>query len=201
MKVAAATQWLTRQPVLIPAMRQINVTEGVAVLDGKLRSPVFISFMKQRQESSIDPLSLGEELWELLKEQLARLVTKHQIVGLVPLPSRTWGARNTTALHIGEHLNVPVLNDLLYWHKEPQKRQGQLSNNDQRQHNVKGCMSARLMPIPNKGTLLLLDDYIGSGATLKEAARVLRKEVNLVQPLAPFTIASVKWRLGQPGFV
>ncbi|MBS0619890.1 MAG: hypothetical protein JSS61_00315 [Verrucomicrobia bacterium] len=54
------------------------------------------------------------------------------------------------------------------------------------------------MPIPS-GTLLLLDDYIGSGATMKEAARALRTQTD--QPLIPFTIAAIKWRLGSPGFV
>jgi predicted amidophosphoribosyltransferase len=49
------------------------------------------------------------------------------------------------------------------------------------------------------GALLLFDDYIGSGSTIKEAARALRKATDL--PLIPLTIAAVKWRLGKPGFI
>ena len=49
------------------------------------------------------------------------------------------------------------------------------------------------------GALILLDDYIGSGATIKEAARTLRKSYH--QPLIPLTIATLKWRLGKPGFI
>ena len=51
------------------------------------------------------------------------------------------------------------------------------------------------------GTLLLLDDYIGSGATLTEAARVLRKEAGFQGKIVPFTIAQVKWRLGKSGMI
>jgi predicted amidophosphoribosyltransferase len=47
----------------------------------------------------------------------------------------------------------------------------------------------------------LLDDYVGSGATISEAARVLRKNANLTQEIIPFTIASIKWKLGQSGMV
>jgi hypothetical protein len=49
---------------------------------------------------------------------------------------------------------------------------------------------------PPAGDLLLLDDYIGSGATLKEAGRVLRKEAEHKGALVPLTIARIRWRLG-----
>jgi len=49
--------------------------------------------------------------------------------------------------------------------------------------------------------VLLLDDYIGSGATIKEAARALRKEAGFKQKIVPFTIAAIKWRLGSTGMV
>ena len=51
-----------------------------------------------------------------------------------------------------------------------------------------------------EGPILLFDDYIGSGATMREAARALRS-LNKNITLVPFTIAVVKWRLGAPGFV
>lgn len=55
-------------------------------------------------------------------------------------------------------------------------------------------------PLPT-GTLLVLDDYIGSGATLTEAVRVLRKESHFQGKIVPFTIAQVKWRLGKAGMI
>ena len=78
-------------------------------------------------------------------------------------------------------------------------RQGELLNNDQRHHNVHGHMQVDAHPSIPSGALLLIDDYIGSGSTMKEAARALRKVTS--QTLVPFTVASVKWRLGQTGFI
>jgi len=51
------------------------------------------------------------------------------------------------------------------------------------------------------GPILLPDDYIGSGATLKEGARVLRKECDFRGEIVSLTIAVVKWRLGQSGMI
>lgn len=45
----------------------------------------------------------------------------------------------------------------------------------------------------------VLDDYVGLGETTGEAARCLRKNANLKQEIVPFTIASIKWKLGQSG--
>ena len=58
----------------------------------------------------------------------------------------------------------------------------------------------RKQSIP-KEAILLLDDYVGSGATISEAARVLRKDFNFKQEVVPFAIAAVKWKLGQSGMV
>jgi ATP-dependent DNA helicase RecQ len=60
-------------------------------------------------------------------------------------------------------------------------------------------MQAQLPTQVLSGALILFDDYIGSGATVKEAARCLRKALD--HPLIPLTIAAVKWRLGKPGFI
>jgi len=49
--------------------------------------------------------------------------------------------------------------------------------------------------------VLLVDDYIGSGSTMKEAARVAHKECNFKKNIVPFAIASVKWRLGKAGMI
>jgi len=51
------------------------------------------------------------------------------------------------------------------------------------------------------GSILLFDDYIGSGATLKEAARALRKIGRINHAIVPVTLASVKWKLGKTGMV
>ena len=54
-------------------------------------------------------------------------------------------------------------------------------------------------PTPPEGDMLLLDDYVGSGATLKEACRVLRKEARHRGAIVPLTVARVRFRLGARG--
>ena len=91
--------------------------------------------------------------------------------------------------------------DSLVWRELPNKRQGELLNNDQRRYNVAKKMTVDNSMVVLNGSILLLDDYIGSGATVKEAARVLRQEKGFNKEIVPFTIAVVKWRLGQSGIV
>jgi predicted amidophosphoribosyltransferase len=52
-----------------------------------------------------------------------------------------------------------------------------------------------------KGAILLLDYYIGSGATMNEAARALNHHGFLKHKIVPFTIASVTWRVGKKGII
>jgi ATP-dependent DNA helicase RecQ len=95
---------------------------------------------------------------------------------------------------------VPALPDLLVWANEPPARQGELRNNDQRRENVDNKMGLGASARPG-GDLLLLDDFIGSGATLREAGRALRKQARLTGAIVPLTLARVRWKLGAPGRV
>ncbi|MEZ4237107.1 MAG: hypothetical protein R3F59_13325 [Myxococcota bacterium] len=105
---------------------------------------------------------------------------------VVPLPSRSWAGRDAAAGALAGALGVPVA-DVLRWREPPEARQGELSNNDQRLANVEGRMTAQ--GGPPAGPVLLLDDYTGSGATLREAARVRRKELGHEGAVEPLTVA------------
>lgn len=48
--------------------------------------------------------------------------------------------------------------------------------------------------------MLLLDDYVGSAATLKETARTLIA-AGFKGEIVPFTIARIRWRLGAAGMI
>lgn len=196
-----AVRWVRRRGVTIASSKIYSISDGLAVLDSKLRSPMFAHFMKNRADSSAKDLGLTDDLLSLIYEQLQKITAQQPVSVIVAIPSRTWGAREAIAQLLGEKLGVPVSNELLYWQQLPEARQGQLFNNDQRQENVTRHMAARPLPLPRSGSILLLDDYIGSGATMKEAARVLRKDLRVHLPLLPFTIAALKWKLGKAGFV
>lgn len=62
-------------------------------------------------------------------------------------------------------------------------------------------MTAHFQQQLPQGDILLFDDYTGSGATIKEAASVLRMNTNDSNQIVPLVIASVKWRLGQSGML
>ena len=187
-----ALGWLSMRTIPIAAAKTHHISSGLSLFDGKLRMPLFLRFMKGRADTAeADP-----EILSLLLKQASSLVSP--IEAVVPLPSKTWKAGLSFAKALAEHLNVPLFPDLLAWKTSPEKRQGELLNNDQRYHNVHEKMEANSIRI-SSGALILFDDYIGSGATIKEAARCLRKTVD--NPLIPLTIASVKWRLGKPGFI
>lgn len=186
-------RWLVNRPLVIAESKTCHLSQGISILDGKLRTPLFVRFMKQRVEAE----TIEEELLELLKMHLSILNEQYFFKAIVALPSTTWKSRGYVAAVLGEHLKVPVLKDILRWKEPPVARQGELLNNDQRHFNVQGKMEAKGSLPP--GSVLLLDDYSGSGATMREAARALRKWSQ--NPLVPFTVAQVKWRLGKPGFV
>lgn len=201
LRVSSIDNWLITRVVKIKATRINKISEGIAVLDGKLRSSLFVQFMRQRGINGEVNMGLTDELLMLLKTRLSFIAKKYNFKGVVVLPSRTWGARNEVAKFIANHLGVPLFLDFLIWRELPVKRQGELLNNDQRRYNVSNRMSVNHNVIIPNDSILLLDDYIGSGATFKEAARVLRKEKGFDKEIVPFTIATVKWRLGKPGII
>ncbi|MEI8366548.1 MAG: RecQ family ATP-dependent DNA helicase [Parachlamydiaceae bacterium] len=198
-QAASISAWINKRPVPITPTVKEKISEGLSVLDSKIRSPLFIRFMKERACCEEGSLGMDHELIELIKHHLTRLASKDRIKGIILLPSRTWLARNRFAQLISSFIHAPVLEGLLEWNEIPPKRQGELLNNDQRRDNVYSRMRANIFQLPPAGTLLLLDDYIGSGNTIKEAARALRSR-NIDNKLVPFTVAAVKWHLGKPGF-
>ena len=191
--------WLSGRTVPIRATRRPVMSEGLALLDGPQRTALFVQFMRKRAACSA---GIPQELETLLLRGLDRLQRDHDLWAVVPLPSRTWAQRDAVARRVAGHLGVAVLGDALVWAEVPPKRQGELLNNDQRRENVKGRMTAKKrFPPTDRGAVLLLDDYLGSGSTLKEAVRALRQDGGVEAAVVPLTLARVQWRLGAPGLV
>jgi len=193
-----STQWLVHRDISIAESRIPVYCEGLSLLNSEDRSPLFIQFMKQRANPSFP--ELPSELNKLLETKIKHLAGKHSISAVISLPSRTWAQRSHTLQHVASILGCPVIDPLLLWHEEPLKRQGELLNNDQRKANVLGKM--RLSgPLDLSGSVLLIDDYIGSGHSIKEAVRTLRKQGHFKGDIIPFSIAKVRWRLGRRGMI
>jgi ATP-dependent DNA helicase RecQ len=200
--IEVASAWLDNRTYTIFLGKKIKHTApGVAVLNGKLRSSEFVQFMRARASSNNKYLGISTELVQLIKARLKELLKENKFSCVISIPSQTWGAREAVAELVAEYLQIPVFTNVLYWYEPPEARQGELLNNDQRQYNVNQRMQAKLThPIPT-GSILLLDDYVGSGATFNEAARALRQHAQLNHEIIPFAIAEVKWRLGNRGMI
>ena len=198
MAITLIEGWLTSQTVTLDLGKSSDCEAGMAILDAKLRSPLFIEFMKNRQCATAP---INPKLWQLIKLHLTALQQQVSCTAIVVLPSKTWKQRETLAQLLASELKVPCYLNALSWRNNPEHRQGECLNNDQRRVNVSQKMTAAFNEKAPTGPVIVLDDYVGSEATLKEATRALRKEGGLKDKIFPFTIAAVKWRLGQQGMV
>lgn len=188
-----ALDYLRTRMVPIMAMRRELLSQGFSLFSSELRTPPFLEFMHTRRtKETIDP-----EIFALLMQNIAKLNVR--LAGIITLPSRTWRGQMQLAEALAHQLKLPLLPNLLTWKVLPLKRQGELLNNDQRQENVHKKMHAAKALQATMRAWILLDDYVGSGATLREAARALREVTS--DPLIPVTIASVTWKLGKSGFI
>jgi ATP-dependent DNA helicase RecQ len=196
------SSWLNRRTLPLHLSKIIKgALPGLSVLDGKLRANDFKLFMHARKNNDLTQLGLSEALSTLIKDCLKDLIRHYQFSCIVVVPSLTWKGREAVVNLLGNFLKVPVLTDLLLWKDQPLTRQGELLNNEQRQHNVAQRMQVSKTPKFPRLPILLFDDYTGSGATLNEAARALREQGNITNQIIPFTIAAVKWRIGHSGMV
>jgi ComF family protein len=97
---------------------------------------------------------------------------------LIPIPlyksrrrTRGFNQADIIAKYIGEHLTLPVANNILHKTKKTQS-QVDLSQDERRQNIVGSFTVVNTDPIKNK-TVILVDDIKTTGATLETAACVL----------------------------
>lgn len=195
----AITTWLTERFSPISPVALHKISAGISVLESKMRSPLFVRFMKERSVVCSYE-EMDKELIDLVLKHFSEMCKQRRFGGIVLIPSHTWSARDSIAQLLSHRFNIPILHGLLNWKESPPQRQGELLNNDQRSHNVRQRMEMNTEILVPSGALVLLDDYIGSGNTIKEAGRALRSGKIVKNDLVPFTIAAVKWHLGKPGF-
>jgi ATP-dependent DNA helicase RecQ len=194
--VADARRWLAARPAPIAASARPEMAEGLALLDAELGGELYRGLFADREAD----VPLAPELADLLRQQVQALARRYELGAVAAVPSRDWRQRDEALAIAAAALGVPALPDLLAWADEPAARQGELRNNDQRRDNVDGKMTLGGLARP-RGALLVLDDFIGSGATLREAGRVLRKQGRMSAPIVPLTLARVRWKLGAAGRV
>ncbi|MEM7156031.1 MAG: RecQ family ATP-dependent DNA helicase [Myxococcota bacterium] len=192
----SAEAWLDSRTIPVAGFRSPKVASGLALLDGPMRGRLFAEFMRGRAKGQMPP----PRLLELLEHAVDTLREEHDFGCVVTIPSRTWERRLDVGEHIARHLGVPLV-EALHYDPAPKARQGELHNNDQRRDNVRGCLSPDYDADLPAGAMLLVDDYLGSRATLKEAATVLRKSLQWEPDIVPLLVARVRWKLGTSGML
>ena len=196
----AIETWVNSRVVKIESSKIPVMSEGIALLDGKQRSALFSDFMRRRALPDQSDFGIADELKTILLAQLQDIINQQGVQTIIMMPSFTWQSRELVAKWLAEQLKIPVFLELLQWLDKPQARQGELLNNDQRRMNVANQMTLSTQVLP-AGNVLLFDDYVGSGATFKEAARALQKKSGKSISIVPFAIAAVTWKLGQRGMI
>lgn len=197
--LVSAEVWLDSRIIALAGSRSPKLASGVALLDGSLRGRLFADFMRGRAEGRMPP----DRLLGLLERAVSLLREDHRFGCVVTIPSRTWARRQDVGELIARFLGVEHVAAIVH-DREAAARQGQLLNNDQRRDNVKGCFAVDLAVEIPVGAMLLVDDYVGSRATLEEAATVLRKsqgKQGWQDEIVPLALARVRWKLGAAGMI
>lgn len=194
-----ARRWLDNRTVPIAAAKRPEYAAGMALFDGQLAGTAFREFMHGRTTGSRPP----ESTMAALEAQLPGLKQIAEFTAVVAVPSRTWAHRSFVVEILAEMLEAAALPEALAYVSPPEYRQGELSNNDQRRDNLRKRISKGrdASQLEKRGALLLVDDYVGSGATLKEAVRALRSDLAFVGTIVPITMARVRWKVGSPGMI
>ena len=127
---------------------------------------------KENGASSADKLLVDAIMWQIQKQEF-----NLNNIRLVPIPSSKRSIRNRgrsfiidIVQQISRQTGIPVLDCLDLTGKTIDQSR---LNRQQRLQNMKGAISMKAVA---RGELLLIDDVITTGATLKEAARALNSQ-------------------------
>lgn len=127
-----------------------------------------------------------EQLGEVLSQIAINYLKKNQLTPtlsdfiIIPLPlhhrrylERGFNQSQIIAQYIGKYLNIPVINDVLIRTKYT-KHQTKLNMN-KRLKNISGVFSINNKQKIIGKKILLVDDVVTTGASLNEAAKILRQ--------------------------
>lgn len=121
---------------------------------------------------------LGELICRALEEAGVEQICYNTLPVITFIPShplwerlRGYNHSQLLAFHIAEHFSLPILPLLERSWLNP--RQALLKDKEERSANIKGSFKTLTERVPQK--LLLIDDVWTSGATMKEASRILRR--------------------------
>ena len=127
-----------------------------------------------------------------LKNQIIQLINNKSIDTLIPIPlhsvkfrERGFNQAEIISNVISDFVKIPVIQPLI--RKNWTTTQTALSIN-QRKQNIKNAF--KLIEIPNKSKILIIDDVLTTGSTTNECARILKESKKSI--IGVFTISAAK---------
>lgn len=127
---------------------------------------------------------VAEPLAELMHQRLFKDI-KHRVSNnwlIIPIPlsekrlrERGFNQSELISKHLSEKLSLPLVNNVLYKIKETLS-QVSLKNREQRLNNIKGSFAVKNPHLIEGKTIILIDDVTTTGATLKEARKILKQK-------------------------
>lgn len=182
---AAARSWLDHRTVVIPAGARSGHVPGVAVIDGGDFSPEATHLLATR-----DALGAGDALRVRLDHAVDAFAG--EVDAVVMVPSQRWTQRAQHGAYIAQRLGVPLHVDALTFARPPAAFQPDLENDEQRRRNVDRCIASLGLPRGQR-RVLLVDDSVGSLATMREAARALHAPGEDKLTVIPFALVRTRW--------
>jgi competence protein ComFC len=166
-----------------PLCKRSLTIDGVfssLVYKGVVKKLVY-QFKYQPYLTSLKPLLIDFFYEGLIQKETCYRLLQSQTV-FVPIPlhvskfrKRGYNQSQLLAQGLGQKLDIPVL-DMLERIKETKTQVGLLQK--ERSENIKGAFGLRkpyAEKVKDLSTVFLVDDVVTSGATLKEAAKALKK--------------------------
>src|SRR5262249_11279504 len=75
--ISSISEWLASRVVKISPSKVHAISAGFSILDGTLRSKIFIQFMTERAQANSEEKGISQELFALIKKQLENLRKQH----------------------------------------------------------------------------------------------------------------------------
>ncbi|MBN2543021.1 RecQ family ATP-dependent DNA helicase [bacterium] len=96
------------------------------------------------------------------------------IVGVPSTQTRDYQPVHLLALNVAKRLSIPYKTGILVKTRKT-KQQKEMKNLEQKTANVKGAFGLERSELIRNKTVLLIDDLVNTGETLKEATRILKR--------------------------
>ena len=149
-----------------------------------------------RLTSAIGPIKkiIDEYLLQITRGESQIYFLENFIIIPIPISTkrlreRGFNQAELIADHISKKINLPILRSVILKPKD-NKKQSELKKWEERKSNVENCFSVSKPELIRSKNIILVDDIFTSGATIKEAVKVLKKSG--VRKIIAFTLARAR---------